>query len=593
MHGHLEGSTAGGYKGRGGIVTRMSTVVDLRTAIADHVEPGDTLHFRGGYGFSFAAVHELLRQFRGASLSPAERFALVAIGATVWSGPLVHEVMIDRLVVSFAGLGYPSPAPHPILRDRIADGSLEIEDWTYLTLIQRLRAGALGHPFVPTNSLEDSSIGPSEETAAIESPFDDEAGLVVSPLEPDVSFVHGIVADRDGNTVVSPILSEDHWGAYASETVVATVERVVDDDVVRAYNHETALPGYAVDAVVEAPFGAHPGPLYNPLGIGDVPSYDYDREFYLALREANRSPEALDAWVEEWVTDTDWSGYVERVDADRRPSVGDTSPPSGGQRDAPDANADVTAVGVDPPTERERMIVWAAEELAARVAAGGHEVVFGGIGVSHVASWLYRERCAREGAEARPLLVESGVYDFDPPRDDAYIFTPRALPSAKLVDSSTFGLGLVMSTARNLSVLTGAQIDKHGNVNSGRIGGTHFVGSGGANDALSNSDEVVLVVEASPRRLVEEVEYVTGPGTDVTTVVTQFGTLRKHGEELRIGAVHVPPGETRESRLEAFEDAVGWDVARAANVDERGWGSEEDELVDVLRSMDVAGDYRG
>lgn len=570
----------------------MSTVVDLRTAIADHVEPGDTLHFRGGYQFSFAAVHELLRQYWRSDLSPAERFTLVAIGATEWSGPLVRADLIDRLVVSFAGLGYPSPAPHPLLRNRIADGSLEVEDWTYLTLIERLRAGALGHPFVPTNSLEGSSIGPPAETAVVESPFAEADTLVVSPLCPDVSFVHGIVADRDGNTIVSPILSEDHWGAYASETVVATVERVVEDDVVRAHNHETALPGYAVDAVVEAPFGAHPGPLYNPLGIGDVSGYDYDREFYLGLREANRSPDALDAWVEEWVLDTDWSGYLARVGSDRLRAAGGTPLPPGSQRDALDATADVPTVGTDPPTERERMIVWAARELAECVTEGDHEVVFGGIGVSHVASWLYRELCDREGVDARPLLVESGTYDFVPPRDDAYIFTPKALPSAKLVDSSTFGLGLVMSTARNLSVLTGAQIDSRGNVNSGRIGGTHFVGSGGANDALSNSDEVVLVVEASPRRLVAEVEYVTGPGTDVTTVVTQYGTLRKRDGELRIGTVHVPPGAARESRLAAFEEAVGWDVSRDTDVTERGWGATDDDLVGVLRSMDAAGDYR-
>lgn len=566
----------------------MGHVVDLRTAIADHVEPGETLHFRGGYQFSFAAVHELLRQYRGRDLSPAERFTLVAIGATEWSGPLVRADLIDRLVVSFAGLSYPSPAPHPHLRERIAEGSLEVEDWTYLTLIQRLRAGALGHPFVPTNSLAGSSIGPSGETAVVENPFDDEEGLVVSPLEPDVSFVHGIVADRDGNTVVSPIRSEGHWGAYASDRVVATVERVVEDDVVRAYNHETALPGYAVDAVVEAPFGAHPGPLYNPLGIGDVSGYDYDREFYVALREANRSADALESWVEEWVLDTDWPGYLERVGADRFRATGGTPLPPGSQRAALDA----PAVGDDPPTESERMIVWAAREVAERVVGGDHEVVFGGIGVSHVASWLYRELCDRAGTDARPLLVESGTYDFDPPRDDAYIFTPKALPSAKLLDSSTFGLGLVMSTARTLAVLTGAQIDRGGNVNSGRIGGTHFVGSGGANDALSNADEVVLVVEASPRRLVEAVEYVTGPGTAVTTVVTQYGTLRKREDELRIGTVHVPPGETPESRLVAFEEAVGWDVMRGASVDERGWESADDDLVDVLRSMDAAGDYR-
>jgi len=246
----------------------------------------------------------------------------------------------------------------------------------------------------------------------------------------------------------------------------------------------------------------------------------------------------------------------------------------------------------DPPAESERLVVWAAREIADRVDDGDYEVVFGGIGVSHVASWVYRALCEREGTEARPLLVESGTYDFEPPTNDAYIFTPRALPTAKVVDSSTFGLGLVMATARNLSVLTGAQIDRQGNVNSTQFGGDHFVGSGGANDALSNSDEVVLVVEATPNRLVDEVEYVTGPGRNVTTVVTQYGTLRKRDGDLQIAEVNVPPGESADARLAAFEDAVGWDVDRDADVGEREWRAVDEELVDVLRSVDPVGDFR-
>ena len=288
---------------------------------------------------------------------------------------------------------------------------------------------------------------------------------------------------------------------------------------------------------------------------------------------------------------TDWAGYLERLGTDRLRGLSTQTWPTGSQRTALDS-PDVPDTDAEPPAERERMVVWTAREIADRIAAGGHEVVFGGIGVSHLASWLYRELCEREGIEPRPLLVESGTYDFEVPRNDAYIFTPRALPTAKVVDTSTFALGLVMSTARNLSVLTGAQVDRRGNVNSTQLAGQHFVGSGGANDALSNSDEVVLAVEASPHRLVESVEYVTGPGRNVTTVVTQYGTLRKVDGELGVDAVHVPPGTSADERLAALEEAVGWDVDRTGTVDERGWSDRDSELVDVLRSVDPRGDFR-
>jgi len=568
----------------------MDGTTDLSTAVADHVEPGDTLHFRGGYQFSFPVLHELVRQYWETEFPPGERFTLVAIGAGTWAGPLVLADAVDRLEVAFAGLGYPAPAPHAVIRGRAAEGELSVESWSYLTVIERLRAAALDHPFVPTNSLE-GSVGPTDKTATLESPFDDEESLVIPPLSPDVSVVHGVAGDRDGNVVVSPIQSEGHWGAYAADTVIATVEEVVDGDTVREYGDQTGVPGYAVDAVVETPFGAHPGPVFNPHGVGGVSGYGYDREFYMDFREASEGEDALESWTEQWVLGTDWEGYLERLGADRLRGLVTQTWPTGSQRVALDS-PDVPDTDAEPPAERERMVVWTARELVDRVAAGDHEVVFGGIGVSHLASWLYRECCERGGVEPRPLLVESGTYDFEVPRNDAYIFTPRALPTAKVVDTSMFALGLVMSTARNLSVLTGAQVDRQGNVNSTQLAGEHFVGSGGANDALSNSDEVVLAVEASPHRLVEEVEYVTGPGRNVTTVVTQYGTLRKANGELRVDTVHVPPGGSAERRLAALDDAVGWDLGRAEEVGERGWRDRDTELVEVLRSVDPPGDFR-
>lgn len=570
----------------------MDVVTDLPTAVEEHVDPGDTLQFRGGYQFSYASVHELIRQYWDTDLPAGERFTLAAIGAGTWAGPLVLADAVDKLTVAFAGLGYPAPGVHPVMQEAIAEGPVDVEHWSYLTLIERLRAGALDHPFVPTNSLAGSSVGPGDGTATVSSPFGDDESTVIPSLSPDVAFVHGIAADPEGNTIVSPIRSEGHWGAYASDTVIVTVESIVDESTIREHNGSTSLAGYAVDAVVEAPFGAHPGPVYNPHGVGDVSGYGYDRPFYQAFREASRDADALREWTEEWVLGTDWLGYLERLGADRLRGLSTQTWPPGSQREVLDGRPDVPALDDEQPAESERLVVWAARELAERVDAGGHEVVFGGIGVSHVASWVYRELCEHEDRTARPLLVESGTYDFEPPDNDAYIFTPRALPTASVVDGSEFALGLVMATAQNVSLLTGAQIDRRGNVNSTQIAGQQFVGSGGANDAFTNSDEVLLAIDATPNRLVDEVEYVTGPGENVTAVVTQYGTLRKEDGDLRIDTVHVPPGTSADERLAAFEDAVGWDVGRTDSVDERGWRPVDDDLVEALRRIDPHGDFR-
>lgn len=572
----------------------MDVTTDLESAIEDAVDPGDTIHARTGYQFSYAVVHELVRQYWDADLPEGDGLTLAGINTGAWAGPLIQAGAVDRLVSAFTGLGYPSPRLHPLNRERIADGDVTLEDWTYLTLIQRLRAGALGVPFAATNSLSGSSIGPSADTATIDNPVGEGDAHVIASLEPDVTFAHGLVADRSGNAIVAPIRSEGPWGVFASDRVVLTVERVVDESVIRRHKGAVTIPGYAVDAVVETPFGAHPGPSYNPQGIGGVIDYGYDRDFQLSFREASTSPETLETWVDTWILGTDWMGYLQALGEERLRRLTAGSWPQGRlAEDLSESRAQGTSA--EPVTEKERMVVRTARLIDERAREDDFEVLFGGIGVSHLASWLYSELCDADARRGLPLLIESGAYDFDPPRSDGYIFTPRALPTAALLDTSTFALGAVIEHARSLAVLTGAQIDRKGNVNSSYLGGKPFVGSGGANDALSNADEVVLVVEASPRRLVDEVEFVTGPGRHVTTVCTQYGILRKRDGELRIEVVFLPAdgSTTADDRLAAFEAAVGWDVRVAEDPDVREWDPTDDQLVETMRAIDPEGDFRG
>ncbi|MFP4625545.1 MAG: CoA-transferase [Natronomonas sp.] len=572
----------------------MDGITDLESAIDDLVRPGDTIHARTGYQFSYAVVHELVRQYWDEDLPEGERLTLAGINTGAWAGPLIQAGAVDRLISAFTGLGYPSPRLHPVNREHIAEGDVTLEDWTYLTIIQRLRAGALGVPFAATNSLAGSSIGPDARTTTIENPVGDGDAHLIAPLEPDVTFTHGLVADRAGNTIVAPIRSEGPWGVYASDRVIVTVERIVDESVIRRHSDAATIPGYAVDAVVEAPFGAHPGPCYNPQGIGGVTDYGYDRDFLLSLRAASTEQSTLESWVEEWILGTDWMGYLQSLGEDRLRQLTAGTWPQGRLAEglAADRSRETTT---EPPSDKERMIVRTARLLDDRTRGDDFEVVFGGIGVSHLASWLYSELCDREDRPALPLLIESGAYDFTPPRSDGYIFTPRALPSAAVVDTSTFALGAVIEHARSLALLTGAQIDRQGNVNSSYLGGKPFVGSGGANDALSNADEVILIVEASPRRLVDEVEFVTGPGRNVTTVCTQYGILRKRDGELRIEVVFVPANgpQSVADRLAEFEDAVGWDVRVAEDVEVKSWNPADDRLVETVRAIDPKGDFRG
>ena len=555
----------------------------LQAAVSDVVEPGDTIHFRRGYEFPFAAAFELTRQFWNAD--PA--FTFVCTGVSEWAIPALLNGQVERLVASFAGYSYPTPGRSDVITDR-SSSDVRLENWSLYTLIQRLRAGALGFPFVPTNSLEGSSMGEDAEMATVESPFADDDSLVLSPLAPDVSILNGVVADRAGNVVCSPVQVEGNWGVYGSDRVIATVERVVDEEELREHNDATTIPGHLVDRVVEVPFGSHPRPLFNPSGVGGVQGYHFDREFYETFRQATRDRAALEDWIQEWILGADHESYLEQLGTDRLYRLSGRHGLEYSQLDAVTRTEPRPAVGDEPPGDRERMIVRAADLLGERVDEASHEVVFAGLGTSHLAVWLYQSLAE----DPAPLLVEAGMYGFTAEFGDTYVFSTPAMPTASVLSDTTFALGQVMSSSSTLAVLTGAQVDRRGNVNSSRIGDRHFVGSGGANDALSTADEVVLVLQASPKRLVDEVEFVTGPGRNVSRVVTQHGVLRRQDGDLVVDTVFLEPDETIDDRVEAFDASVGWALGTADSVTEQTWSADLDDRVTVLRAHDPPGDYR-
>ena len=106
-------------------------------------------------------------------------------------------------------------------------------------------------------------LGPCRQLnfATVDSPFGP-VGLV-APLVPDVALCHAAVSDRHGNLAISEPMLEGVWGAWAARRgVVATVERIVDD--LDGLGHRVRIPAHRVLAVVEAPFGAHPGGCYAP-----------------------------------------------------------------------------------------------------------------------------------------------------------------------------------------------------------------------------------------------------------------------------------------------------------------------------------------
>jgi glutaconate CoA-transferase, subunit A len=151
----------------------------------------------------------------------------------------------------------------------------------------------------------------------VECPYTGERLATVPALNPDVTIVHAQRADARGNTQIWGLLGVQQEAAFASRRVIVVVEELVDERVIRADPNRTIIPGFAVDAVVVEPWGAHPSYAQG--------YYDRDNAFYVGWEAISRDAAALGRWLNEFVYGVrDRAEYVarmgglEELEADRR-----------------------------------------------------------------------------------------------------------------------------------------------------------------------------------------------------------------------------------------------------------------------------------
>jgi acyl CoA:acetate/3-ketoacid CoA transferase alpha subunit/acyl CoA:acetate/3-ketoacid CoA transferase beta subunit len=529
--------------------------LSLSDAVERHVHAGDTVQILCGHCRWTAAAREMARQFWGTDAG----FTLVMVSLSSLGALFFRGGMVRKVVTTYSGDTFPTYTPNPVFQQAYTSGAVEVEHWSILTFTQRLEAAARGLPAIVTGSLAGSSMADNDAFTTAASPFGT-VGLL-APLIPDVTLVHGAVADADGNVALSEPLLEGVWGAWAARRgVIATVERVVES--LDGLGHRTKIPAHRVLAVVEAPFGAHPGGLYAP-GL-PVTSYGEDIAYWTAVRAATRGD--FDAWARQWVLEpTTHAAYLERVGADRLAWLTARTDPASWRTDA-----DAHPVDEDePPSAWERAAAFGAREVLAEVRAVDADAVLAGAGVANLAAWVAVARAGETGHRVR-LTAELGMWGYTPTPADPYIFNHRVFPGTPLLADASTVLGMVVGGpgTRTVACLGAAQVDREGNLNSTSIpGGPFLVGSGGANDVASRATACVVVSLARPERLVERVGYVTSPGRRVERVVTDLGVLRRHDGVLRIAAV--PSGEgSLPERVRALVDACGWDVDAVRQVEE-------------------------
>jgi len=238
-----------------GLTDKVMTVAE---AVSRFVHDGDYLAI-GGFGASrvpVAATHEVVRQGKQelsfAGHTATHDFQILCAGNQTGRGKTLARVDVAYIV----GLEARGLSPHA--RRVMQSGEVEVTEWTNYALAVRLKAAAMGLPFLPARNMLGTDVFRHSAAKTIRCPFTGETLNALPALYPDVALIHVHEADRFGNCRIRGTTVADLDLARASRRVVITCERLIPNHEVRQDPSRTAIPFFCVDAVCEVPFGSYP-----------------------------------------------------------------------------------------------------------------------------------------------------------------------------------------------------------------------------------------------------------------------------------------------------------------------------------------------
>lgn len=231
---------------------------DLR-ALAKYVEPGMQLALPVDYaGVSMAMTRPLIEHGAG-------NLDLVCVptgGLQV--DQLIGAGLVRSVETSAVTLGEAGGAPR--FNAAVKNATIQLKDATCPAIHAGLMAAQKGSPFLPMRGLIGSDLLRfRDDWRVIDNPLADGGDpiVLIPAIKPDVTIFHAAMADRFGNVWIGR-RRELAAMAYASTTVIVTVERIVDENLLaNEMSAAGVLPALYVTEVGHAPQGAWPYGLWG------------------------------------------------------------------------------------------------------------------------------------------------------------------------------------------------------------------------------------------------------------------------------------------------------------------------------------------
>jgi glutaconate CoA-transferase subunit A len=199
-----------------------------------------------------------------------------------------------------------------VMRHHVETSKVRYEEWSHMAMGMRFRAGAMGVPFLPIRSMLGSDVVRQRpEAKEMICPFTKEKLLLVPALNPDVALIHVQRCDPYGNAQIDGLQFMDIDLAMAANRVILTTERIVSNEQIRRAPDRTKIPFFAVDAVVELPFGSAPHECY-----GVYEPMMQHMEYYVDL--VNKDPvEGMQQYLDRYVREPkSWNDFLDRIGID-------------------------------------------------------------------------------------------------------------------------------------------------------------------------------------------------------------------------------------------------------------------------------------
>jgi len=282
---------------RRGLIDKMSTP---KEAVERYVEDGMYMGI-GGFGHirvSMPLIYEIIRRrkkhLRISGHTAVHDLDILMAGDCVDSVDVAYSFAYETRGLSKAG------------RRAVESGRVKCIEWTNGALSWRLKAAAMGLPYLPARNMLGSDTFNYSAARTVECPFTGQKLVALPALMPDVAVIHVHFADRFGNRLIRGTSVKDDDLAKASKRVIVTAVRIVPDSFFRDAPERTTIPYFCVDAVIEAPFGSHPGNM--PF------EYYFDEPHIKEYLKAGRDDEDLKGYLDRWIYSVnDFDEYLDKV----------------------------------------------------------------------------------------------------------------------------------------------------------------------------------------------------------------------------------------------------------------------------------------